>query len=86
MVLGHRQQACSIPHQVATSSALIQKQRLSLILEYQLALREIRNLFSALLAMFGDLVAFKNPPNLDSFWLEPWMLDGFGNLVDGLEF
>jgi hypothetical protein len=48
--------------------------------------RKAAPVFLALLDMFGDSVAFKNPPNLDRFWLRPDMLDGFGNLRDDLVF
>lgn len=40
----------------------------------------------ALYSMFGDTVIFKNPPNLDRLWLEPWMLDKNGKFIDGLVF
>jgi hypothetical protein len=42
--------------------------------------------YLALLAMFGDTVVFKNPPNLDRLWLEPWMLDEDGKFIPGLVF
>lgn len=42
--------------------------------------------YLALCAMFGDTVNFKNRPNLDRLWLEPWMLDEDGKFIDGLVF
>jgi hypothetical protein len=42
--------------------------------------------YMALIAMFGDTVVFKNPPNLDRLWLEPWMLDEDGKFIPGLVF
>lgn len=42
--------------------------------------------YMALLAIFGDTVVFKNPPNLDRLWLERWMLDEDGKFIPGLVF
>jgi hypothetical protein len=42
--------------------------------------------YLALRAIFDDTVDFKNPPNLDRLWLEPWMLDEDGKFIEGLVF
>ncbi len=49
-------------------------------------LRKAAPVYLALLAMFGETVIFKNPPNLDRLWSEPWMLDEGGKFIPGLVF